>query len=239
MYDIGEAREIYHDINCRMIGFNHPELEPYQGILRSIFYDDYLYKKLDPIHSTEYVNEMIDFVTSHNITDDSLPDFSFSSCFYHDHYALRMAHFKTMLAPSLYSKEDPVLYCDCFHNLFRHAKKMLVMMFKVSHINGFYDLVDNYIKTFGEEEKEEREEDFLFFATGYYFANQDKYDINVLNEIYRDCRQYVEHLTFNSDAVRERDDLRFLQDEELEKVYRYIENVFENIKANIYQNIIK
>lgn len=239
MYTMREAKDIYDCIRFNIIESHYPELIPHQGILRCVFGHDYLYRKVDPIHSADYINKMIDFIVSNNITDESLPDSNFNSPCYHDNYILRMAHFKTMLAPSLYSKEDPVLYCDCFHNLFRHAKKMLVMMFKVSHINGFYDLVDNYINTFGEEEKEEREEDFLFFATGYYFANQDKYDINVLNEIYRDCRQYVEHLTFNSDAVRERDDLRFLQDEELEKVYRYIENVFENIKANIYQNIIK
>ncbi len=212
---------------------NFPELEPYKEVLETCFEHEDLYRE-DRGKSNWYVRSIIDLVTRYPADKVNKLDKEFLRKYIFNYLDSGIEHFRALLAPSKSFNDHALIYTRNFDYFLAVAGTLLSdnILTEWDSLDKVYDMYKNVWQQY-------RGFDHVAIrmASAYYYANQDKYDISVLEEFYHHHERCVDRIfcNLNNDLTEVEFPLKFFYSENInmvDDIYGYIKEGFDEIKEN-------
>ena len=232
-----EAYDIYRGVEYN--GALVADLEPYRRVLKQSIEGSYVYRDEDFKKSSDFMRNLINIVTSVPLKDlDTITEHYLARAFT-SRFDNHLLYMRTLLTPKDALDSDVDGYVGWFNMLFRTARMDKKYKERVPSCNNL-DLVIDKIPFKSDDSKYDH---FGSIGAACFYANQDKYDISVLEEFYNNIDYYIEHCEFNNATVRildkYEDFVNSIGPELLTALYVYIAKCFDDIKNNTQGPVIK
>ena len=232
-----EAYDIYRGVEYN--GALVADLEPYRRVLKQSIEGSYVYRDEDFKKSSDFMRNLINIVTSVPLKDlDTITEHYLARAFT-SRFDNHLLYMRTLLTPKDALDSDVDGYVGWFNMLFRTARMDKKYKERVPSCNNL-DLVIDKIPFKSDDSKYDH---FGSIGAACFYANQDKYDISVLEEFYNNIDYYIEHCEFNNATVRildkDEDFVKSISPELLTALYVYIAKCFDDIKNNTQGPVIK
>lgn len=202
MYKINnfkEAREIYKSVMNHNLALDYPELEPYGGALATIFNVASLYKKTSNNKSTDLIVKVVDILQK--VPIEKLNELDKSYLYPPSVYPLSpavvyMTYLETLFFPKQSSGKNLKNYLISFSSIFRHAAYDLCRGRELppfNHIDSIMRIAQPFYMLHPHQIT------IIEILLACYYANQDEFDISLIDMVLKDIDKYVERINFTFD----------------------------------------
>ena len=226
-----EAYDIYRGVEYN--GALVADLEPYRRVLKQSIEGSYVYRDEDFKKSSDFMRNLINIVTSVPLKDlDTITEHYLARAFT-SRFDNHLLYMRTLLTPKDALDSDVDGYVGWFNMLFRTARMDKKYKERVPSCNNL-DLVIDKIPFKSDDSKYDH---FGSIGAACFYANQDKYDISVLEEFYHHHERCVDRIfcNLNNDLTEVEFPLKFFYSENInmvDDIYGYIKEGFDEIKEN-------
>ena len=192
MYAYCDYMEIYKGIKDNNLSYCYRELEPYKKILRTIFSEVPLYRNIDSTPSEIFIIKMIDLVGKIPVEETKYLNERLLKGY--RRYSIESVenYYKTLLNPKE-NTYDMMAYLESFSYIFDCEISVKAAQVDLSKFRNLDSIMQRAFANYHDW----RYRLLVEVVTACYYANQDEFDISVLDKFYNNINLYLEHWEFN------------------------------------------
>ena len=240
-YNNWDLEKIYTDVMDNKLHSYYEELLPYKDVLKKFFSALPLFSRhIDYDHSLLIVRNIINLIKDKSVEEVSLLNSEIiDACFSRDSHEI-MYNLGALLNPEGASMIlEP--YIKSFVELYIYG----IGTDKLPSYKNF-DAIMGYVHKLLEDRNNSEmnfSHDINVIVSACFYANQDKYNLCVLNEFYQNISQFIDHVLLNLGDIPilcfgMRSPYTPDKVYKISKIYEFVQDSFDDIKNRTCQKVI-